>query len=134
MRAWAGMACSAPLSTRVTDTALTLEAPEPLSEPSVRTSTVRTDEDGITLWVRFKDVEGPHTVRVRWFDPLGRLALDSGPLVLNSEGGYRRIAGLTAHMPIRNAPSAQLPGAWRAEVSLDGNPLTEARFELEDTG
>lgn len=127
-------ACAARPSLRVAERQLSFERPAPLVGPRTQADAIRTDDADVTLWVRFAAVAGPHTVRVRWIDPLGRLALDSGPLPLNGEGGYRELAGLTSTLPIRQAPAGLLPGAWRARVEVDGALLVDQRFTIEDSG
>lgn len=84
------------------------------------------------VWLDLRDLAHAHTVRYRWFDPEGNLYLDSGPVALNPDGGYRPRATVSASMPIAGAPAAWLPGEWKVSVEYDGEPLTTQTFGLEE--
>lgn len=84
------------------------------------------------VWLDLRDLAHAHTLRYRWFDPEGNLYLDSGPVALNPDGGYRPRATVSASMPIAGAPAAWLPGEWKVSVEYDGEPLTIQTFDLEE--
>ncbi len=83
------------------------------------------------VWLDLRDLAHAHTVRYRWFDPEGNLYLDSGPVALNPDGGYRPRATVSASMPIAGAPAAWLPGEWKVSVDYDGDALTTQTVDLE---
>lgn len=128
------MGCAAQAPLTVGADSFTLERPAPLAGPGLEVTRISTREAEVSLWVRFRDVAGTHTARVRWIDPFGRLHLDSGPVVVNPEGGLRAAAGLTSTLPIQGGPAELLPGTWTAEVSIDGRPLLQRRITLERAG
>ncbi len=128
----AGLGCAAHhLEPRLTDVAFSAQPVRPLEAPQVRATRFAVGDDAVSLWLEFADVLDTHTLRVRWHDPLGRVSGDTGPIALNTEGGYRPRAGVVARLPLSGAPASLLPGTWTAEVLWDDRPLVGRSFEIE---
>ena len=81
--------------------------------------------------MRLEDLAGSHTLRFRWFDPGGRLAWDSGAVLVNEDGAYRPAASFVGALPIADAPAHMLPGRWSVRVDWDGEELLADELEIE---
>jgi hypothetical protein len=99
-------------------------------EPGPAVTAVSGRNDAVYLWVRLRPGPGAREARVSWYDPAGRLHLDSGPTPLPpAEAGQSLV--LCHRLPVRGATAAALPGRWRVIVRVDGRLIEDRSFMME---
>jgi hypothetical protein len=108
---------------KVTKAGVELQAVEPTDQFS-------TSEKQVVNVVRFRHVLKVHTVKWRWYDPDGKLYVESADLPVTPTGKYHRLFCATHRILVSGERAMLHPGTWKAVVYLDGSPVSTSNFTL----
>lgn len=101
------------------------------SRPVDTTDTFTTEDATAVMWVKLRDIEGPHTLRWEWYDPQGRLYYTTDDYRINRDGRLRRFHIAWHRIAIKGDKAETLPGIWTVKVFLDGKVVATRSFEIK---
>lgn len=100
------------------------------ADPRETTEIFNTDDQQAVLWVKLGDLAGEHNLRWEWYDPRGKLYVNSGDYDLNTDGKQRPYNTSWHKIAIRDEKASSLPGKWQAKVFLDNKLVSTKAFEI----
>ena len=86
----------------------------------------------VFFWTKLRVTRAARSVRICWYDPYGRLYLDSGPVSLPGDSaGEAGLWLVVSHrLPVLGAPAGSMPGHWQVVLRVDEVLLAALPFEL----
>ena len=98
--------------------------------PGPSTESFSTKDKAAHAWVELDPIAGEHTIQWRWFGPNGLLYMETEPEPIGKTG--KRLIGLKGFhtLGINEKRAAELPGRWKVQVLLDGQPANEKVFRI----
>ncbi len=98
-------------------------------EPVAEKNGFISDDRFVTIYLRWKFLNGRHVIRYEWYDPAGKLV---------SEFEYRpdrrhvkKSARAWSYINMAGTQNARKTGTWKVEVFLDGKHLASRNFKLK---
>jgi hypothetical protein len=85
----------------------------------------------VVAWVRVKNISKVCSLRWLWYDPDGKLYYDSDDTIVQPTGAYHPYVTAWYLLPVAGSLAADLPGAWRVVIQLNGSELAALRFRIE---
>jgi hypothetical protein len=117
---------------RFTDHAMARGFDDALNAPEDRTDAFSTEDSAAFSAVKIGPVSGAHQMQWDWYSPDGALyGTYEGSISPSSQGAY---IWEWSNLPIRDDDAENMPGDWRVEISLDGQPLLTERFSIARPG
>lgn len=88
------------------------------------------DDPYAFVLIELKDLIGEHELRWRWVDPKGNVYVETPPSLLGKKGLRYPNIKVSHKIKIEGERAAGLPGRWKVQLVLDGQPAAERGFQI----
>ena len=87
------------------------------------------DKQAIIL-IKIKDLKAKHTIRWKWYDPKGIPYYETKEFPVGLDDTRYKVTSLLHRIGIFGEKAADLLGAWKVQVALDGKDLITKDFKI----